>query len=467
MAMDDVSPQRKAAMFKFHQAEQEMSRGHYDRAMQAAREAIREDPTYLEVHMWLAQRFVADDEPRKASHELEIILHADRGNEMAWKMMEQVDPASATRLRRLQSIAPDPFVVQKRAPLTDDVADIDDYVDDDEPVDFGDDGGDPFLAGDVDESVIGTWGEDEEGGYADEDDEGEYEEDADMVDDAGGGSGAVQDPHFWEYEQDRQFLAKWEAETVVAEAVVKIEELWKDIEAWDYVLNLCAHASPNLHEKIFQAAKQASGRLGLEMPELFVFPERCMHPVLIKDRPPMLAVPTGVLRAMTPDEALFQIGREIGHLNTGYLAQMQMVKIVTNRKAQLAGDLASTLSDFLGGTVKYWDTNLSREEIARLKKLGHAWQQRCELTADRAGLVCCGDVVVACTAIAKTTAKSIDEASAMTIGAFLKQFEGEDVGQLAAIPVEESPSRNPRYAAYRIHMLKWWATTPVGMNVLT
>lgn len=460
MAMDDVSPQRKVAMFKFHQAEQEMSRGHVDRGLQLAREAIREDPTYLDAHLWLAQRFVAMDEPRKASHELETVLHADPKNEVAWQLMEQVDPASANRLRRLQSIAPDPFVVQNRAPLTEDVAEIEDYVDDDEPVDFGGDGGDPFLAGDVDESVIGTWGDDEE-------EEGDYEEEGEGDEVAEStGAGANSAPHFWEYEQDRQFLAKWEAEPVIAEAVVKIQELWKDIEAWDYVLNLCAHANPSLHEKIFQAAKKASERLGVEMPELFVFPERCMHPVLIKDQPPLLAVPTGVLRAMTPDEALFQIGREIGHLNTGYLAQMQMVKIVTNRKAQLVGDLASTLRDFLGGTVKYWDAQLSRDEIDRLKKLGHAWQQRCELTADRAGLVCCGDVVVACTAIAKTTAKSIDEASTMTVGAFLKQFEHEDVGKLAAIPVEESPSRNPRYAAYRIHMLKWWATTPAGMNVL-
>jgi hypothetical protein len=146
---------------------------------------------------------------------------------------------------------------------------------------------------------------------------------------------------------------------------------------------------------------------------------------------------------------------------------MQVVKIVTNRKAQLAGDLASTLRDFLGDTAKYWDQGLSREEIDRLKKLGHAWQQRCELTADRAGLICCGDVVVACTAIAKTTAKSIDDAAKTTVGGFLKQFEGEDVGKLAAIPVEESPSRNPRYAAYRIHMLRWWAKTPEAMAMLT
>ena len=174
----------------------------------------------------------------------------------------------------------------------------------------------------------------------------------------------------------------------------------------------------------------------------------------------MVAVPTGLIRAMKPGEMIFQIGREIGHIHTGYLAPMQAVKIITNRKARLIGDLASTLDEFLRANLKYWDEGLSKDDTERLKKLGHAWQQRCELTADRAGLVCCESVEIACAAIAKTTAKSIDEASVLTMDRFLEQFAGRDVGDLARIPVEESPSRNPAYAAYRIHMLKWWATTP-------
>ncbi len=457
MAMDDVSPERKTAMLKWHQAQHELQKGHEAKAMELARLALDDDPSFLEVRMWLAQYFSQIDEPRKASRELEEIILTDRQHADAWQLLEQVDPATAQRLKRLQSIAPDPFVVARTSPVTEDVADMGDFYDGDEyegEQDTGEAGGDPFISSSHTDDILDDWeGED-------------VEEEVVEVGNNGGDGGPEPQTFPWMFEQDAEYLARWEAEPVVAEATAKIQELWGDLEAWEYVLNLCAHATPSLHEKVFEATKIAAARLGVEMPELFVFPERCMHPVLIKDAPPVLAAPSGVLRAMNTKEALFQIGREVGHLNTQYLAQMQVVKIVTDRKAQLAGDLASTLRDFLGDVIKVDQLGLSRDEVARLKKLGHAWQQRCELTADRAGVICCGDVDCACTAIAKTTASSIDEASIMTVDAFLKQFEGQDVGKLAAIPVEESPSRSPEYAAYRIHMLKWWAKTPEGMALL-
>jgi len=451
MAMDDLSPERKNAMFKWHQAQQEMKKGHAQKAVDLARLALEQDASFMDVRMWLAEHFAGIDEPRKAVHELEEVVHADKENQQAWDMLKRLDPGTFDRLQRLQSIAPDPFVAKRTKPLSEDVVDIGEFYDDDEDViEAAEDGGDPFVTDAVTDDVLDSWGDDED----------ETEGVQEMSQEGAGG-------HVWGYEQDAEFLAKWNAEPIVSRIVATTQELWDEPEAWEGVLDLCAHATPTLHEKIFQAAKTAAARLGVEMPELFVFPERCMHPVLIKDRPPVLAVPSGVLRAMTVEEVLFQVGREVGHLNTGYIAQMQAVKIVTDRKAQLAGDLASTLRDFLGAQVKFWDQGLSRDEVERLKKLGHAWQQRAELTADRAGLVCCCDINVACTAIAKTTARSVDDASSMTMNSFLKQFEGKDVGRLAAIPVEESPSRNADYAAYRIHMLRWWAKTPECMAVLS
>lgn len=456
MAMDEMSVQRKSAHYKWRQAEHEMQRGHVDKAIELARTALEEDPGFVELRMWLAHHFVRADETRKAAHELEEVIHLDRDNEEAWNLLRRVDPATADRLQRLQNIAPDPFVAKRTGDFSDDLESLDDLDDEGEYAEEGGGGApgvigaDPFVSSEpLSEEFVGM-------------DEAEGEEEteaADAADDRGG--------HEWEYEQDRLYLAKWEAEPVVARMTATIQELWEDIDAWDSVLSLCAHADKTLHPQVFAATSKAAAKLGVAPPELMVFPERCMHPVIIKDREPMLAVPTGLLRAMTAEEMLFQIGREIGHIHTGYVAQMQIVKIITERKAALVGDLASTLTDFLNDKLKGWDDRMSREERTRLKKLGHAWQQRCELTADRAGLVCCEDINVACTTIAKTTARSIDEASTLTVDRFLKRFAGQDVGELAKIPVEESPSRNPSYAAYRIHMLRWWATTPQCMKLLS
>lgn len=464
--MDDVSPERKSASYKWQQAQQEMQKGHHEKAIDLARSALDDDPTFLDVRMWIAHYYIYADEERKAARELEEVIYADREHEEAWELLRRVDPAVAERLDRLQHIAPDPFVSKRTADLTDDIGSMDDLLDDDYEEAAGEQdereiGADPFVSQEpLSDDIAPLEEEESPATQPTEPAATEPASDQAPAQDTTGG-------YLWEHEQDRPFLAKWEAETVVATMTAKIQELWDDPDAWDSVLALCAHAEQGIHPRIFEAAEAAAGKLGVQMPELLVFPERCMHPVIIKDRDPMVAVPTGLLRAMTPDEMLFQIGREIGHLHTGYIAQMQAVKIVTNRKAQLAGDLASTLRDFLGEKVRDWQHELSNGDLVRLQKLGHAWQQRCELTADRAGLICCGDAAVACSAMAKTTARSIDEASVLTVERFLAQFEGQDVGELAAIPVQESPSRNSSYVAYRIHMLRWWATTPEAMQILS
>jgi len=497
MAMDEVSQQRKSAEFKWHQAQQEAHKGHVDKAADLARIALEEDPGFHDVRLWLARLYLDHGEARKASAQLEEIIHADRENQEAWALMRKADPGTATRLERVQSIAPDPFVAKRTAPLTDDLAD-DDYLDDDyvdEPPSAGI-GRDPFVHTDFTDDIIDEEPDDEQPAPVDQPPAGTIGKDpfikggpttdAIVSDDEVEKRPTAATPtatvapatqprkapeprggHPWEFEQDRQFLAKWEAEPMVARMTAMVHELWTDMDAWDSVLALCAHSDRRLHATLFEAATLAATRLGVKPPDLYTVPERCMHPVIIKDNDPILAVPTGVIRAMTEEEMLFQIGREIGHIHTGYLAQMQIVKIICNRKARLVGDLASTLRDFISDHLKGWELDVKRDELDRLKKLGHAWQQRAELSADRAGLVCCRDIDVACAALAKTTAKSIDDAAKLTAEAFLAEFEGRDVGELAAIPVPESPSRNPQYAAYRIHMLRWWATTPTFQKLMS
>lgn len=456
MAMDEMSPQRKSAYYKFRQGVTEMQKGHVEKGIDLIRASLEEDPEYLEPRQWLAHHYIKHDDVPRATRELEAIIHVNRDNQEAWDLLRKISPATAERLDRLHSIAPDPFVLQRKAALTEDVDDTDELIGDDDEWDAtqlsGERtiGADPFIKAPLAADML-------------EDDEGEAEqpapkEEVPAMDQRGG--------YAWEYEQDRQYLARWQAEPSVNLIASKIQGLWKDRDAWERVLELCAHLDKRLHPAIFQVTEQAAARLGVDMPETYVFPERCLHPVIIKDRDPIIAVPTGMIRALTQEQMLFQIGREIGHIHTGYVAEMQAVKIITARRSALAGDLAATLSEFLEAQVKYWDERLSRDEVARLKKLGHAWQQRCELTADRAGLICCRDIKVACDALAKTTARSHEMAATLDAEVLLAEYKHRDVGSLAAIPVEESPSRNPEYVAYRIHMLRWWASTPQGKELM-
>jgi hypothetical protein len=113
-----------------------------------------------------------------------------------------------------------------------------------------------------------------------------------------------------------------------------------------------------------------------------------------------------------------------------------------------------------------WDAGVHREDRMKLGQLCHAWQQRAELSADRGGLVCCGDLDIACKTIARLTAPDSRAAETVTAQALIDKFQGQDVAQLAAIPPKEDPARNEGYALYRIKMLRWWAKTPAGQALL-
>jgi hypothetical protein len=173
-----------------------------------------------------------------------------------------------------------------------------------------------------------------------------------------------------------------------------------------------------------------------------------------------LAIPTAVIRALTGSEIPFQVGRELAYIRAGYLPEYQVACLITNRPTRLVGDVATALWNLLHDLLAPVESELFREDRQHLARLAHAWQLRASLSADRAGLLCCGDVEAACQAIAKTTAPSVEQASRLTLSGFLEQFKGQEVAKLAAIGLAETPDRSVPYAAYRIRMLRWWATTP-------
>lgn len=418
MVNDENHTARELAEEKFAQAQQAYQRRRLRQALQLAQEAVDLDNSFNEVRHWLAERYIEMDQPYRASREYQAALRVNDQDQQAWEELEQVDPASAVRLKRLSQIAPDPFVAKRRRAG---VADVSQSFDE-----------------------LGEAGAE---GMATRNELGEAAEDIEL------------EPPPWEFEQDRQFLQRWLAEPLVETMADTIRGLWAEPEAFESVLALCAHGNEKLHPGLFAAANRAAQCLRVEPPELYILPERSLHPVLVKDSPALLAVPTRAMQTMAEAELVFVIGRKLGHLCSGYLAALQAVEVVTERKSRLFGDCADTLREVLADQLDPWQAELDVEALSRLRKLGHAWQQRAELSADRAGLLCCPDIQTAATAVAKTATPDIDQAARTTAEQFLSQFEDQQPGQLAAIPVSEALGRSPAYGAYRIQMLRWWATT--------
>ncbi len=420
MDNDENDTERKLAEEKFAEAQHAYQRGRLERALQLAQQAVEIDNSFNEIRHWMAERYVEMDQPYRASREYQAALRINDQDQEAWDRLEQVDPTAAARLKRLSQIAPDPFVAKRQQAGATDLGESFDEL-----------GGVGAETGEM--MTIGV---------ADE-----------------GAEDVGPDPSTWEFEQDGEFLQRWLAQPVVETMVSTIRGLWAEPEPFESVLALCAHGSEQLHPQLFAAVNQAAQSLVVTPPELYVLPERTLHPVLVKDSPGILAVPTRATQTMAEAELVFVIGRELGYLCSDYLAARQAVEVITERKPQLLSDCADTLREVLDEQMGLWRAELDAEALGRLRRLGHAWQQRAALSADRAGLLCCRDIKAATTAIAKMATPNIDQAAQVTLDQFLSQFAGQDAGQLAAIPVSEAPGRSTTYGAYRIQMLQWWATT--------
>ncbi len=83
-----------------------------------------------------------------------------------------------------------------------------------------------------------------------------------------------------------------------------------------------------------------------------------------------------LLEYYTKDEAEFVVGHECGHIASGHMTYHTLAQLLTSAAIQKLGPWAPLVQVVAGPTLL-------------------AWSRRAEVTADRAGLLCCGDIAVA------------------------------------------------------------------------
>ncbi|MCE5239704.1 zinc metalloprotease HtpX [bacterium] len=469
MATDDVSPERTRAFYKFKEAEQQVQKHHYDHALELAHDALDIDPTFAEVRFWIADLYRRQDKARKASLVYQEILHQDGTNEQAWAALREIDPAAAERLTRLRDIAPDPFVAQRGAAAADDLDDLGGLADEfaeEQPEEelilardvAVDDLGDVAETGGVQAmleaevgSITGVQPAHGSGAEVAGDDLG-------AEDEAG--------PPDWLYEEDLKYRDRMAQSRVYTKLLPDIVDFWRDDDKWDTAISGSVHFDAKRHPGVIEVCREVETRLGAPQWNLYVCPERRMVSCITRGNPPTMSLTTGCLNALTHDELLFMVGRFTTMVVAGHVPFIQMTMLTLERSPRTITDVETDMLDLLKDQHAGWDAGVHREDRMKLGQLCHAWQQRAELTADRGGLICCGNLDVACNAIARLTAPDSTAAQTASAQVLAEKFKGQDVGQLAAIPPKEDPVRHEGYALYRVKMLRWWAKTPQGQALL-
>jgi len=459
MADESISDRRRQAKGIFEEAQQAYASDRLAWAVEYAREALRVDGSYVQARHWLAERYAEAGATDRASRQYQIILRADRNDQKAWTALEAIDPEGAGRIRRLHEIPPDPFVRRRHAHSTaefDVMAEIggEQGIEEEAAPFLQKEGSEDFEA--LDE-VVSPQEILEVGGIFPErraDSSDVFE----VLDELGDEEPAApREAPVWEFAEDQEYYQQWLSIEGIEAVAAAIEQAWST-QVMQRTVATCKPVGDG-HPQLIAAAADAAQKLVADSPELYLVAEKHMQPLVIQGRPAILALPEGSCQVLSPAELTFVMGRCLGPILSGYLAPLQAVDVLLERPTNPVRQLRLNWRELVAKATA--DITRAHEPQARrrLRAIGHAWQQRVELSSDRAGLLACGDIKASCDAIARGTAGSVEEAVERTAAQLVAQHEGQNAAQLAAIPVDEDPAISAEYAVYRIQMLRWWASS--------
>jgi Zn-dependent protease with chaperone function len=150
---------------------------------------------------------------------------------------------------------------------------------------------------------------------------------------------------------------------------------------------------PQQFPRIHQIGQDCARTLGIGTPEIFIYssPLLSAFTYATDDISPVIVLSSGIVDALSDDELKFVIGHESGHIHNLHGIYNTMIEIFINPLAQVLWmATGSALPMYaLQGAVILFMAN---------------WSRAAEVTCDRAGLICCGNVEAAQMALAKLLA---------------------------------------------------------------
>lgn len=181
-----------------------------------------------------------------------------------------------------------------------------------------------------------------------------------------------------------------------------------------------AQSAPDVHGLVERARQR------LQAPPVQVFvvnsPQRNAYTFGLS-QPKVVVIYAGLLRLLTPDELVYVIGHELGHVQLGHTWLNSLV-----------GGMAGIPSPFGAAII--------------LQLAFRGWNRACEFSADRAGLVACGHTAAALGAMRKIAGEA----------ALRALDDGQDAGEWFG----EMLSTHPMMAR-RARELRQWAKAR-GLN---
>jgi tetratricopeptide (TPR) repeat protein len=453
MAGLDEAPHRIEAGLHLSRAHQHLAKHKTDRALEEALLAAEVDPEFEEARQLLVSLYEQLGQPRKAVQQLEHILHLHGGHDDAIiEHIAQLDPAAAERHRRLASIAADPFVAKGRA-VDEDLDGFDEMeetaapaaapalrvgrADDDAFADMDEIDSDPSQATVVPHHAAADV-------FAD--DEGEAEGPRPLA------------PEEYEYEDERKYRLNAAGLDVLKGPLREHRRMWAVGRSLEELMERTPALSMSGYIPASEAFQEAAARLRTPTTVPHSSADPSLQPLICGPLAAYVMVPRGAVEALTPEEMRFYAGRTLAHIACDHVPLLDLAAALLPppRPSSALLDLRRQVAlEAFRDLLTQGD-----EALGRPRKSLHTWRLRAALTADRAGLLCCGKLDAALAALAKLTAIDAAGAERLSPETFKQKFEGQDLRQISNLSLDRDPETSEPYAFYRMLMLAWWSKQP-------
>jgi Zn-dependent protease with chaperone function len=224
--------------------------------------------------------------------------------------------------------------------------------------------------------------------------------------------GGRDDSRAYAYVSDRNtrkvFDTAKPVELAVAAAVRMLRKVGKN-----ELLGTAVKVGPKQFPKVHDAARRCAETLGIQTPTLYIRNNPTLNAFTYgTNDDAFIVLHSALVDHMSEDELLDVIGHESGHIHNDHVVYLTALHYLRT----------------MAGAFFPWIVAPAMVALS-------SWSRRAEITADRAGALCCGSVETSARALAKLALGSHKLYEQLDLEEFLKQYEeGQDgVGKFTEV----------------------------------
>jgi Zn-dependent protease with chaperone function len=176
---------------------------------------------------------------------------------------------------------------------------------------------------------------------------------------------------------------------------------------------------PDQYDEIYALGEDCARRLGIAIPRIFVmtFNEPAVLTLIGDSIAPTIVISSCLRTMLDLNELKFIIGHECGHIHNQHGIYNTAVIMLVDPIAKLMLQNLISVGASLGAV------RLAASAIyGGLRLFLMNWSRCADITCDRAGLICCGDLQVAENALIKLVTGGSEQLEGFNIEAYLKQI---------------------------------------------